>query len=168
MQSCKVSACSGKLVKQASDARSVNSSRISMLRHNLQAILAGCHYKSTNFSNQLKTKNVMKVMTISGETLRKEFTALECAALKHAAEYCTVGDVFTGVPTSSEERYRRCQQQFEVVEHDGENLTVKKCGTDRVLFAKIGGNSQKRVPQPEPEYLNSKTGQPAIPQIRCI
>ena len=105
----------------------------------------------------------MKVMTISGETLRKEFTALECAALKHAAEYCTVGDVFTGVPTSSEERYRRCQQQFEVVEHDGENLTVKKCGTDRVLFAKIGGKSQKHVPQPEPEPQPEPMPQP-MPQ----
>lgn len=61
----------------------------------------------------------MKVTTINGETLRKEFTAIEAAALKHAAEYCVGGDQFTGVPTSNEERYRLSKETFGVIEHDG-------------------------------------------------
>lgn len=95
----------------------------------------------------------MKVQTINGEILRKEFTAIEAAALKHAAEYCAAGDTFTGVPTSNEERYRKSSEGFEVVEHDGKYVTVMRLNGNKVLRAMIGGGSEggeKPQPQPKP------------------
>lgn len=78
----------------------------------------------------------MKVTTINGETLRKEFTALEAAAIKHAAENCVAGDTFVGVPTSNEERYRNNDETFRVVEYSGQNLVVVRHKTGNEMRAK--------------------------------
>ena len=94
----------------------------------------------------------MKVTTINGETLRKEFTAIEAAALKHAAEYCVEGDQFTGVPTSNEERYRLSKETFGVIEHDGSAVAIIRHSTGKTLRAMInGGNGGGTQPQPQPE-----------------
>ena len=94
----------------------------------------------------------MKVTTINGEALRKEFTAIEAAALKHAAEYCVEGDQFTGVPTSNEERYRLSKETFGVIEHDGSAVAIIRHSTGKTLRAMInGGNGGGTQPQPQPE-----------------
>lgn len=93
----------------------------------------------------------MKVTTINGEALRKEFTAIEAAALKHAAEYCVEGDQFTGVPTSNEERYRLSKETFGVVEHDGRTVAIIRHSTGKTLRAAIGGGNGTPVPQPQPD-----------------
>lgn len=94
----------------------------------------------------------MKVTTINGETLRKEFTAIEAAALKHAAEYCVEGDQFRGVPTSNEERYRLSKETFGVIEHDGTTVSIIRHSTGKTLRATInGGNGGGTKPQPRPE-----------------
>lgn len=93
----------------------------------------------------------MKVTTINGETLRKEFTAIEAAALKHAAEYCVEGDQFKGVPTSNEERYRNSPETFGVVEHDGRIVAIIRHSTGKTLRASIGGGNGTPMPQPKPE-----------------
>lgn len=94
----------------------------------------------------------MKVTTINGETLRKEFTAIEAAALKHAAEYCVEGDQFRGVPTSNEERYRLSKETFGVIEHDGTTVAIIRHSTGKTLRAMInGGNGGGTKPQPRPE-----------------
>lgn len=92
----------------------------------------------------------MKVQTINGETLRKEFTALEAAALKHAAEYCAVGDQFRGVPTCDEERYRNSSETFGVVEHDGHTVAVIRHNTGKTLRAMIVGGNGLTQPEPQP------------------
>ena len=96
----------------------------------------------------------MKVQTINGETLRKEFTAIEAAALKHAAEYCVEGDQFTGVPTSNEERYRKSSETFGVVKHDGKIVAIIRHSTGKTLRAMIasgGDGNDKPEPQPQPQ-----------------
>lgn len=93
----------------------------------------------------------MKVTTINGETLRKEFTAIEAAALKHAAEYCVEGDQFTGVPTSNEERYRLSKETFGVIEHDGRTVAIIRHSTGKTLRAAIGGGNGTPMPQPQPD-----------------
>ena len=94
----------------------------------------------------------MKVTTINGETLRKEFTAIEAAALKHAAEFCVEGDQFRGVPTSNEERYRLSKETFGVIEHDGTTVSIIRHSTGKTLRAMInGGNDGGTKPQPRPE-----------------
>lgn len=94
----------------------------------------------------------MKVTTINGETLRKEFTAIEAAALKHAAEFCVEGDQFRGVPTSNEERYRLSKETFGVIEHDGTTVSIIRHSTGKTLRAMInGGNGGGTKPQPQPE-----------------
>lgn len=99
----------------------------------------------------------MKVTTINGETLRKEFTAIEAAALKHAAEYCVEGDQFTGVPTSNEERYRLSKETFGVVEHDGRTVAIIRHSTGKTLRAAIGGGNGTPMPQPQPEPQPDET-----------
>lgn len=106
----------------------------------------------------------MKVTTINGETLRKEFTAIEAAALKHAAEYCVEGDQFTGVPTSNEERYRKSTETFGVVKHDGKNVVIIRHSSGKTLRAMIasgGDGNDKPEPQPQPQPNPEQTeGQP--------
>lgn len=101
----------------------------------------------------------MKVQTINGETLRKEFTAIEAAALKHAAEYCAVGDQFQGVPTCNEERYRKSNETFGVVEHDGCTVAVIRHSTGKTLRAMIVGGNGNGTPGGESEGRPSQ-GQP--------
>lgn len=96
----------------------------------------------------------MKVTTINGETLRKEFTAIEAAALKHAAEFCVEGDQFKGVPTSNEERYRNSPETFGVVEHNGRTVAIIRHSTGKTLRAAIGGGNGAPVPQPQPQPDN--------------
>ena len=105
----------------------------------------------------------MKVTTINGETLRKEFTAIEAAALKHAAEYCVEGDQFRGVPTSNEERYRLSKETFGVIEHDGTTVSIIRHSTGKTLRAMInGGNGGGTKPQPRPESAPDEL--PEIPE----
>ena len=99
----------------------------------------------------------MKVTTINGETLRKEFTAIEAAALKHAAEYCVEGDQFRGVPTSNEERYRLSKETFGVVEHNGDTVAIIRHSTGKTLRAAIGGGNGTPMPQPQPEPTPDET-----------
>lgn len=99
----------------------------------------------------------MKVTTINGETLRKEFTAIEAAALKHAAEYCVEGDQFTGVPTSNEDRYRMSKETFGVIEHDGSTVAIIRHSTGKTLRASIGGGDGTPMPQPKPEAEPDET-----------
>lgn len=108
----------------------------------------------------------MKVTTINGETLRKEFTAIEAAALKHAAEYCVEGDQFTGVPTSNEERYRLSKETFGVIEHDGSAVAIIRHSTGKTLRASIGGGDGTPMPQPKPEAGPDETPDelPEIPE----
>lgn len=108
----------------------------------------------------------MKVTTINGETLRKEFTAIEAAALKHAAEYCVEGDQFTGVPTSNEERYRLSKETFGVIEHDGSAVAIIRHSTGKTLRAAIGGGNGTPMPQPKPEAEPDETPDelPEIPE----
>ena len=57
----------------------------------------------------------MKIKTTAGESLRSEYTALECAAIKYAvSNQLADGYTFVGVPDSSEERYRNCKDVFKV------------------------------------------------------
>ena len=108
----------------------------------------------------------MKVTTINGETLRKEFTAIEAAALKHAAEYCVEGDQFTGVPTSNEERYRLSKETFGVIEHDGSAVAIIRHSTGKTLRAMINGGNGTPMPQPKPEAGPDETPDelPEIPE----
>lgn len=111
----------------------------------------------------------MKVTTINGETLRKEFTAIEAAALKHAAEYCVEGDQFTGVPTSNEERYRLSKETFGVIEHDGSTVAIIRHSTGKTLRAMInggngGGTQPNPNPQPEPQPDEIPDELPEIPE----
>lgn len=111
----------------------------------------------------------MKVTTINGETLRKEFTAIEAAALKHAAEYCVEGDQFTGVPTSNEERYRMSKETFGVIEHDGSTVAIIRHSTGKTLRAMInggngGGTQPNPNPQPEPQPDEIPDELPEIPE----
>lgn len=109
----------------------------------------------------------MKVTTINGETLRKEFTAIEAAALKHAAEYCVEGDQFTGVPTSNEERYRLSKETFGVIEHDGSAVAIIRHSTGKTLRAMInGGNGGGTQPQPQPQPESDPDEMPdELPEI---
>lgn len=57
----------------------------------------------------------MKIKTTAGESLRSEFTALECAAIKYAViNQLADGTSFVGVPDATEERYRNCKDVFKV------------------------------------------------------
>lgn len=57
----------------------------------------------------------MKIKTTAGESLRNEFTALECAAIKYAvSNQLADGASFVGVPDATEERYRNCKDVFKV------------------------------------------------------
>ena len=98
--------------------------------------------------------------------MRKEFTAIEAAALKHAAEYCVEGDQFTGVPTSNEERYRLSKETFGVIEHDGSAVAIIRHSTGKTLRAAIGGGNGTPVPQPQPEPQPDETPDelPEIPE----
>lgn len=106
----------------------------------------------------------MKVQTINGETLRKEFTALEADALKHAAEYCVEGDQFKGVPTSNDDRWRNSTETFGVVNHDGCTVSIIRHKTGKVLTAKIVGGEGRPTPQPKGQEPNDDDDEMPIPE----
>lgn len=57
----------------------------------------------------------MKIKTTAGDSLRNEYTALECAAIKYAVlNQLADGSTFVGVPDATEERYRNCKDVFKV------------------------------------------------------
>ena len=106
----------------------------------------------------------MKVQTINGETLRKEFTALEADALKHAAEYCVEGDQFKGVPTSNDDRWRNSTETFGVVNHDGCTVSIIRHKTGKVLTAKIVGGEGRPTPQPKGQEPNDDDEEMPTPE----
>ena len=77
----------------------------------------------------------MKLKTISGETLRAQFTDFECHALKHAAAHCQTGETFTGVPTSSNPKYMGSAETFTVIENSDESVTIRREKTGLCLTA---------------------------------
>lgn len=79
---------------------------------------------------------IMKVRTIANETLRKDFTAFEAAALIHAANYEETGATFTGVPSSNESRYNESRQIFVVVSKEDGVLTLRVDGKNKYLTAR--------------------------------
>ena len=67
----------------------------------------------------------MILKSLNGESLRAAgFVALECAALHHAAENCTEGETFVGVPTSGENRYRESKTEFWVETKTQEEMVL--------------------------------------------
>ena len=94
----------------------------------------------------------MKLKTISGETLRAQFTDFECHALKHAATYCQTGETFTGVPTSSNPKYMGSAETFTVIENDDETVTIRREKTGLCLTAcKCDGSTPRATRNPETE-----------------
>ena len=77
----------------------------------------------------------MKLKTISGETLRAQFTDFECHALKHAAANCQTGETFTGVPTSSNPKYLGSAETFTVIDNSEESITIRREKTGICLTA---------------------------------
>lgn len=91
----------------------------------------------------------MKLKTISGETLRAQFTDFECHALKHAATYCQTGETFTGVPTSSNPKYMGSAEAFTVVENTDESVTIRREKTGLCLTAcKCEGSAPRATRKP--------------------
>ena len=107
----------------------------------------------------------MKLKTISGETLRAQFTDFECHALKHAAAHCQTGETFTGVPTSSNPKYMGSAETFTVIENDDETVTIRREKTGLCLTAcKCEGSTPRATRKPERvevETTASTAGNPA-------
>lgn len=99
----------------------------------------------------------MKLKTISGETLRAQFTDFECHALKHAAAHCKTGETFTGVPTSSNPKYMGSAEAFTVVENTDESVTIRREKTGLCLTAcKCEGSAPRATRKPETERPERK------------
>ena len=99
----------------------------------------------------------MKLKTISGETLRAQFTDFECHALKHAATYCQTGEAFTGVPTSSNPKYMGSAETFTVIENNDESVTIRREKTGLCLTAsKCEGSTPRATRNPETERPERK------------
>lgn len=105
----------------------------------------------------------MKITTTKGEGLRQEFTALECAAIKHALNNCTEGKQFTGVPTSSEVRYQKSPAQFRLVSKADGKAVVLYVQTGKELHVNYceDGEAPKRPSQPKQEKKDIPTPAPA-------
>lgn len=93
----------------------------------------------------------MKLKTISGETLRAQFTDFECHALKHAAAHCQTGETFTGVPTSSNPKYMGSAESFTVIENSEESVTIRREKTGLCLTACKCEGSTRATRKPETE-----------------
>lgn len=94
----------------------------------------------------------MKLKTISGETLRAQFTDFECHALKHAAAHCQTGETFTGVPSSSNPKYIGSAETFTVIENCEESVTIRREKTGLCLTAcKCEGSAPRATRKPETE-----------------
>lgn len=104
----------------------------------------------------------MKLKTISGETLRAQFTDFECHALKHAAAHCQTGETFTGVPTSSNPKYMGSAETFTVIENSEESVTIRREKTGLCLTAcKCDGSTRDRKPETERQERPATAGNPA-------
>ena len=93
----------------------------------------------------------MKLKTISGETLRTQFTDFECHALKHAAAHCQTGETFTGIPTSSNAKYVGSTETFTVIENGEESVTIRREKTGLCLTAVKSEGSNRATRNPETE-----------------
>lgn len=100
----------------------------------------------------------MKLKTISGETLRAQFTDFECHALKHAAAHCQTGETFTGIPTSSNAKYIGSTETFTVIENGDESVTIRREKTGLCLTAcKCEGSTPRATRKPETERKEEAT-----------
>ena len=98
----------------------------------------------------------MKLKTISGETLRAQFTDFECHALKHAAAHCQTGETFTGVPTSSNPKYMGSAESFTVIENSEESVTIRREKNGLCLTACKCEGSTRATRKPETERPERK------------
>lgn len=98
----------------------------------------------------------MKIKTTAGESLRNEYTALECAAIKYAViNQLADGTSFVGVPDSSEERYRNCKDVFKVDTTAGGRVIMWR--NDKQLEAVYSDGSEKPTPRtPKAEKAEEK------------
>lgn len=92
----------------------------------------------------------MKIKTTAGESLRNEYTALECAAIKYAVlNQLADGSTFVGVPDSSEERYRNCKDVFKVDTTAGGRVIMWR--NEKKLEAVYSEGGEKPTPRPKRE-----------------
>lgn len=92
----------------------------------------------------------MKIKTTAGESLRSEYTALECAAIKYAImNQLADGASFVGVPDSSEERYRNCKDVFKVDTTAGGRVIMWR--NEKKLEAVYSEGGEKPTPRPKRE-----------------
>ena len=99
----------------------------------------------------------MILKSLNGESLRAAgFVALECAALHHAAENCTEGETFVGVPTSGETRYRESKTELWVETKTANEMvlvymnTPKEGKTLHVTLQQGSGKGRPRKSAPAP------------------
>ena len=101
----------------------------------------------------------MKIKTTSGESLRSEFTALECAALKYAvSNQLADGSSFVGVPDASEERYRNCKDVFKVDTTAGGRVIMWR--NEKKLEAVYSEGGEKPTPRPKREAAPKEEAAP--------
>ena len=101
----------------------------------------------------------MKIKTTSGESLRNEYTALECAAIKYAiTNQLADGSTFVGVPESSEERYRNCKDVFKVDTTAGGRVIMWR--NDKKLEAVYSDGAEKPTPRPKREAAPKEEATP--------
>ena len=107
----------------------------------------------------------MILKSLNGESLRAAgFVALECAALHHAAENCTEGETFVGVPTSGETRYRESKTEFWVETKTANEMVLVYMNTSKegkTLHVKLyqgsgKGRPRKSTPAPTPTKEETK------------
>lgn len=88
----------------------------------------------------------MKIKTTAGESLRNEYTALECAAIKYAiSNQLADGSTFVGVPDATEERYRNCKDVFKVDTTAGGRVIMWR--NDKMLEAVYSDGGEKPTPR---------------------
>lgn len=88
----------------------------------------------------------MKIKTTNGESLRNEYTALECAAIKYAVtNQLADGTMFVGVPDATEERYRNCKDVFKVDTTAGGRVIMWR--NDKKLEAVYSEGGEKPTPR---------------------
>ena len=101
----------------------------------------------------------MKIKTTAGESLRNEFTALECAAIKYAIiNQLADGASFVGVPDSSEERYRNCKDVFKVDTTMGGRVVMWR--NEKKLEAVYSEGTEKPTPRPKREAAPKEEAAP--------
>lgn len=98
----------------------------------------------------------MKIKTTAGESLRNEYTALECAAIKYAViNQLADGTSFVGVPDATEERYRNCKDVFKVDTTAGGRVVMWR--NDKMLEAVYSEGGEKPTPRtPKAEKAEEK------------